>query len=65
MAKVPNEISHGVNAGRWPRMLWDMISHLRMKTRPVYQGYLFTEAGKELWNVEVHAYSTLDRKSVV
>jgi hypothetical protein len=31
-----------------------------MKTRPVYQGYLFTEAGMELWNVEAHVYSTLE-----
>jgi hypothetical protein len=36
-----------VNAGRLPRLFWDLIAHLQMKKHPMYHGYHFLEAGKK------------------
>lgn len=64
MAEVPDAISHGVIAGYWAELLWEVMQHLDYKKRPTFQGYRYKVGERHLWRVEVLIYSDLSPNTV-
>ncbi|KAE8815313.1 hypothetical protein D1007_07278 [Hordeum vulgare] len=54
--KGPETIMTLTNEHDYPKILKDMMKHIRLEGDAVYKGYPFTESGVELWYVEVHLH---------
>ncbi|KAE8801430.1 hypothetical protein D1007_22951 [Hordeum vulgare] len=54
--KGPETIMTLTSEHDYPKILKDMMKHIRLEGDAVYKGYPFMESGVELWYVEVHLH---------